>query len=66
MSELDEHIAAARELNDPTLNRLVELEQRIEKLAQLNEELARIIEQQTAMMKAMLAGEPPPPLPPVH
>ena len=66
MSELEENIAAARELNDPTLNKLIELQQRIETLAQLGEQLACIVEQQFAMMKAMLAGEPPPPLPPVH
>ena len=66
MSELDEHIAAARELNDPTLNRLVELEQRIEKLAGLAEQLACLFEQYIAATRAMLNGEAPPPPPPVN
>ena len=66
MSELEENIAAARELNDPTLNKLIELQQRIEELARLGEQLACIVEQQFVMMRAMLAGEPPPPPPSVN
>jgi hypothetical protein len=51
-------------MNDPTLLKLIELQRRIETLGQLSEQLAVIIEQQFAMMRAMLAGEAPPPPPP--
>jgi hypothetical protein len=50
--------------NDPLLARLIELQHRIETLGQLAEQLECIIEQQFAMMRAMLAGEAPPPPPP--
>ena len=49
--------------NDPLLERMIELQQRIETVARLAEELACIVEQQFVMMRMMLAGEDPPPPP---
>jgi hypothetical protein len=54
------------QVNDPLLARLIELQHRIETLARLAEQLASIIEQQFAMMRAMQAGEAPPPPPSVN
>ena len=53
-------------VNDPLLEKLISLQQRIETVARLAEQLACIVEQQFVMMRAMLAGEPPPPPPSVN
>ena len=53
-------------MDDPMLARLIQLQRRIETLGELNEQLAVIIERQFAMMRAMLAGEAPPPPPLVN
>ena len=50
-------------VNDPLLEKLISLQQRIETVARLAEQLACIVEQQFVMMRAMLAGEDPPPPP---
>jgi hypothetical protein len=47
--------------DDPVLQRLIALQERIESLAQLTEELARLFEQYIAATRAMQAGEAPPP-----
>jgi hypothetical protein len=52
--------------DDPVLQRLIALQERIESLAQSTEELARLFEQYIAMTRAMRAGEAPPPLPRVN
>jgi hypothetical protein len=53
-------------MNAPMLLKLIELQRRIETLAQLAEQLASIIDRQFVMMRAMLAGEAPPPPPSVN
>jgi len=65
LSEEQRRIARGAEglPGDPVLARLIELEQRIEKISRLTEELARLLEQYAVMTRAMLAGEAPPPLP---
>lgn len=52
--------------DDPVLQRLIALQERIETVARLTEELVRILEQYAAFARAMQAGEPPPPLPRVN
>jgi hypothetical protein len=53
-------------VDDPILQRLIALQERVESLAQLTEELARLFEQYISMTRAMRAGEAPPPLPRVN